>query len=92
MGMEAEGSDFASVQDLCDRLKTLRIQKGISQREIAAEMGMAQGNYQRLESGKYAPKMTTIHIWARALGCKIHFTLLRDEDALDASLDEILKG
>lgn len=92
MGMETEADDLASVQDLCDRLKALRIGKGISQRAIAAEMGMAQGNYQRLESGKYVPKMSTIQIWARALGCKVHFTLLRDDEALEDALDEILRA
>lgn len=80
-----------SVEDLCRRLKELRIQKGISQRAVAEAMGVQQGNYQRLESGKYAPKMTTIQIWARALGYKINFTLLRDEDALESALDELLK-
>lgn len=75
---------------ILDALKDLRKKKGMSQREVAELMGMAQGNYNRLENGKYTPRLSTIILWARVLGHKIELTF--DSEAFDEELQRVLHG
>lgn len=73
-------------------LRQLRTSRGISQREIAEAMGIPQPNFNRLENGRYVPRMSTLQVWARALGYKVVFTLEKEAvsmDAIDAALAEI---
>lgn len=90
MAMTPTDDEQVQVQEICRKLKELRVQKGISQRAIAAEMGLTQGNYSRLESGTYVPRMSTVFVWARALGYKVELVLEKDEGALEDALDKIL--
>lgn len=90
MAMQPTPEDDLEVENLVKHLKDLRVKKGISQREIAAEMGVAQPNFQRMEAGKYNPKIQTLQVWARALGYRMQFQLENVPVTLDA-IDKILE-
>ena len=42
-----------------ERLKELRLKKGLTQKEVAEEFGIKQPNYQQWESGKRRPSSET---------------------------------
>ena len=52
-----------------------RLEKGLSQAELAARMGTTQGNISRLESGRYNPSMKFLQRVARALEKELEVTL-----------------
>ncbi len=54
------------------RIKELRIKKGLSQIELAAELNYEKSNMSRLESGRVNPKIATLHNVAKAFGIKLH--------------------
>lgn len=80
--------EAADIEAVMRELKALRESKGISQREIAEVMGLTQGNYSRLERGEYVPKMSTLQVWARALGQKVVFHVQPDTGETDRLLQE----
>jgi len=62
--------------DISQRLKQLRNIKGLSQKQVATEIGVDQGQYSRLESGKVEPTLSSLQKIA---------------DVFDISLSELLK-
>ena len=52
-----------------------RLEKGLSQAELAARMGTTQGNISRLESGRYNPSVKFLQRVARALEKELEVTL-----------------
>lgn len=52
---------------LGQRLKTLRVQKGMTQSELAARCGKDQQSYERLERGKVSPTLWYLQHVAVAL-------------------------
>lgn len=53
------------------RIKELRVAKGISQQELAAEIEYEKSNMSRLESGRVNPKIATLYKVAKALGISV---------------------
>ena len=51
-----------------ERIKAIRTQKGISQKQLAELTGLSVNAIQSYEYGKYAPKSATIRKIANALG------------------------
>ncbi len=51
----------------CENLKKIRIEKGITQKEIAASVGVANSTYSLYESGKREPNVEMIKKIAQAL-------------------------
>ena len=53
------------------RIKELRIEKGMSQIELAVELNYEKSNMSRLESGKVNPKIATLYKVSKALGISL---------------------
>lgn len=69
-------SDKEFLINLGKRLRTIRLNKKISQTEIAYRCGFDKSNYNTIESGKRNPTV---------------LSLLKIANALDISLEEIFK-
>lgn len=50
-----------------ERLKAARKIKGLTQTELATQLGITQKSYQRMESGNHDLKMSTIYQLCKAL-------------------------
>jgi ribosome-binding protein aMBF1 (putative translation factor) len=59
-----QGAEF----DLVSELIAARIRAGLTQKAVAARMGILQSNVSRLESGQLSPTIRTIQSYAQALG------------------------
>jgi len=64
------------------RIKKYRTAKGVSQKEIALEVGIDQAQYSRIESGKVEPTLSSLGKIADALGVRLP-ELLDDNIVLD---------
>ena len=62
--------------DIAHRIKQLRTLKKLSQKEVALELGINQGQYSRIESGKVEPTLSSLDRIAKVF---------------DISLSELLK-
>jgi DNA-binding XRE family transcriptional regulator len=49
----------------------LRIERGLSQKELAERVGTQQPNIARLESGQYAPSLSLLRRVAKALDARL---------------------
>ncbi len=58
-------------------LKKLRMQKGISQKELAKQIGIEYQNYNKYELGKNEPNLTTIKKLADFFDVSLDFLLQR---------------
>jgi len=65
-----------------DRIKKYRTAKGMSQKEIALEVGIDQAQYSRIESGKVEPTLSSLEKIADALSVQLS-DLFNDNIALD---------
>ena len=63
-----------------ERLKELRLQKGLTQKEIAEEFGIKQPNYQQWESGKRKPSSETLEKFANFFGVTMDYLAGNDEE------------
>jgi transcriptional regulator with XRE-family HTH domain len=52
-----------------------RIALGLSQRDLAAQLGTVQSAVSELENGKYDPRLSTLNRWADSLGMKLTLRL-----------------
>lgn len=64
-------NEEAFLMKIGKRIKELRIAKGISQQELAAEIEYEKSNMSRLESGRINPKIATLYKVAKALGISL---------------------
>lgn len=64
---------------LSSALKKVREAKGLSQKELANLIGMAQAQYSRIESGKTDPSFSVVVKIAKALGLTISELFQADE-------------
>ena len=62
-----------------ERIKTIRKQKGIKQKDLAKTIGLTTSGLQKIEYGEVIPKAQTVHRIAKAL------------DVSDIDLDDSLK-
>ena len=60
---------------LGEEIRSLRTERGLSQRELAERMGVSQSVVGRLEAGGVEPRLSTLDRVARALGVEleVHF-------------------
>jgi transcriptional regulator with XRE-family HTH domain len=56
------------VPTIAERLRDLRIARVLTQEALGRKSGVSQVTIARIESGKYAPRFSTIHKLAEALG------------------------
>lgn len=77
----------------CERLRTLRMERGLTLAAMASEIGITTQGYKRLEDGEVGKTFEKIPRIARALGCSISdlFPQQDDEDgeASEQDSDEI---
>jgi transcriptional regulator with XRE-family HTH domain len=52
---------------VCQRIKELRKEKGLTQFDLATEIGIDDANLRKIESGKTNPTIKTIYRIAQAL-------------------------
>lgn len=67
-----------------ERMKQIRLSKGMSQEEFADFLGTSKQNISRYESGEVSPKISTASQIARKLGVSLSY--------LSGESDEILAG
>lgn len=63
-----------------DEFLKARAEAGVTQAEVARLIGTTQSAVARLESGsgKHSPSIATLQRYARALGCRLEFRLVKD--------------
>lgn len=66
-----------------EKIRTIRKQKGIKQKDLASSIGLTVNGLQKIEYGKTIPKRITVHKIAKVLG-------VSDTD-LDDNLREMLE-
>lgn len=59
------------------RLRSLRLKRGWTQKQMAVDLGFDRGHICDLERGKKSVTLRTMEIFARGLGIEIH-NLLRE--------------
>lgn len=60
---------------LIEQLIGKRLEKGLTQKELASKIGTKQSAISRLEGGKFNPTLSLLNKVARALNTKIHISL-----------------
>ena len=56
---------------ICDNMKKIRLQKGLTQKQVADACGMVDATYRTYELGKANPKPATVARIAKALGVPV---------------------
>jgi transcriptional regulator with XRE-family HTH domain len=78
-----------------DNLRKLRIQKGLSQKEVADLMGVATTQYGRIENGKTTPTIASLFKVSKALKVNIRTFIgpleIVDQDIKDKTILEKAK-
>lgn len=72
---------------LCQRLKDLARDKGITQEQIAERTGFTQNNVSRMLSGRYPPTLDNYIKLCEAIDC---YFFIIDKDAYD-NLAEVMR-
>lgn len=62
-----------------NKIKELRQEKGISQRELAKATGIKQANISRWEAGLVVPNVEDVWILANFFDCSIDYIVGKDE-------------
>ena len=70
---EKLGLEFAVIEMIIKR----RIEKGLSQKELARKIGTKQSAISRLESGTYNPSLSFLQKVSEALNAKLNISLSR---------------
>lgn len=63
------------IKNLITELRYIRIERGLSQREVADIIGVRKGTICDMENFKYMPRIDLIFKYASALGYKLELTL-----------------
>ena len=81
--------------ELSERLKQIRVHKGLSQKELALTVGIDRAQYSRFENSKTDPSLPTIRKLAQALGVRVADLFLEDDgydvNSADKSLLEKIR-
>jgi putative transcriptional regulator len=62
-----------------NRLRVLRAEKGMSQAELAAQVGVSRNSINAVENGKFDPSLPLAFRIADAFGLKIEEVFLRED-------------
>lgn len=87
--LDADMDDYDALADLMVELKRRRLDRRITQEDLAAQMGTAQSHLSDLESGEVDPRITTLMRWARRLDIRIPLTWECEDQLPDTSVLEI---
>lgn len=69
-----EYDDLSPIYELKREIIRLRIEKGLSQKELATLMGTKQSAISRLENGTYNPSVEFLNRIAHTLGKELHIS------------------
>lgn len=56
---------------ISEKIRTLRIEKGMTQEDLATASGLPQSHISRLECGRHSPSHATVEKIAKALGVEV---------------------
>jgi transcriptional regulator with XRE-family HTH domain len=73
-----------------ERIKKVREIKGLSQKQVAINLGMNPSQYSKIENGKVDPQISSIEKIAKALGVDIS-AVFSDEN-INADIDSLNKS
>jgi DNA-binding XRE family transcriptional regulator len=75
--VKKEYENLKPIFEIKKQLIKARLEKGLTQEEVAKRMNTSKSNISRLESlnNKYVPNLMTLIKYANALNCKINFSL-----------------
>lgn len=66
------------IVSLGQRIKLLRIEKGLTQFDVATKMGIDDSSYRKIESGRTNPTARTLYKLAEALDVSVGQLFLED--------------
>ena len=72
--IESEYNELSPIYELKKEIIRLRIEKGLSQKDLAALMGTKQSAISRLENGSYNPSVEFSNRIAHTLGKELHIS------------------
>ena len=72
--IKTEYDEMSPVYELKKEIIRLRIEKGLSQKELATLMGTKQSAISRLENGSYNPSVEFLNRIAHSLGKELHIS------------------
>ncbi|KLL12806.1 helix-turn-helix transcriptional regulator [Protofrankia coriariae] len=72
-----EWDRMAFARDVANRMLRYRTEHGLSQRDLAAIVGLAQPQITRLENADHQPSFDTLAKLSRATGLEFHFEIAR---------------
>ncbi len=86
--MKITNQPTETIQDFSNHLKTLRIQKGLSQGELAVRAGITRQAVSSIEANRYLPTTGVALHLASALACRVEdlFNLRTTEDIVEGKL------
>lgn len=70
--VRAEWDRTAVAREVASRVVRYRVERGLSQAELGAKLGVSQPYVARLESGDQSPTLTTLARLAQRLGLEFH--------------------
>jgi DNA-binding XRE family transcriptional regulator len=79
---EWERTRFAN--EVATRILVYRVDHGLTQAELAKQLGMNQSAVARLEAGDHEPSLATLRRLARVLGLEFHIDITPDTVSLTA--------
>lgn len=72
--IKSEYDELSPIYELKKEIIRLRIEKGLSQKDLAALMGTKQSAISRLENGSYNPSVEFLNKIAHTLGKELHIS------------------
>ena len=73
--IKAEYDRLGPEYEIIEAIIRKRLEKGMSQKQLAEKMGTKQSALSRLESGNYNPSLAFLKKVATALGSTVHISL-----------------
>lgn len=67
----AEWSNLQKMKELGQEIAELRIERGLSQAELAKSVNMKQANISKIEAGETSPTVRTLQRLAKGLGKRL---------------------
>lgn len=74
--IKSEYDELSPIYELKKEIIRLRIEKGLSQKDLAALMGTKQSAISRLENGSYNPSVEFLNRIAHTLGKELHISFI----------------
>lgn len=66
--------------DFKERIKTIRLEKGLTQKELSTYLNMSKNCVCEWEKGRAEPSITTLKILANYFNCSVDYLLGREDD------------